>query len=363
MKGIPMRKFYQDAILSIGVVTCVVGGVTLLTFSQPPGSPAEMEAGLAAVVLSGALLVAAVISAPFLLAIRPGLVAGPVAALALCFAGLQAYDIATKVGLNSLNTEFAQPLLAHKTVIIPDSTALCEQRCIQLIDQTNLIVVVDNASSPKAYKRGRGEICFRPENAASLMTSALYGHANLCAVEVFDADTSNALVFEWIDGRSAAVRLDIPSNYEGSVIQVIERVDGRDRLLSQSIGASKIGWLVQYSVGQPFGNILNQFLGTTLVDGDAKAGTDDIVSRVRGVAGFLTHSYDEKTKRLLVFLYIELLWELRQAAWNEDAALKEASVRVQQLLLDSSPEVRRRAKEMQQSLDMQNGRTRTNSPQ
>jgi hypothetical protein len=105
------------------------------------------------------------------------------------------------------------------------------------------------------YRRASGERCFEDANAKSALEFAKAGFPGLCAVRSIEPTPSDALIYrEWYAGTGEH-RTDSPWTIpsRSPVFEMIERIDGHDRLLGREVIAQahdfNLGTLIGMTLG------------------------------------------------------------------------------------------------------------------
>ena len=332
-----MKKFLIDSLFGVAVSAAVIGGFALVI----SGLPLAWVIILGFSPLLGFIAFTAILGGPIAAIFtgagrsRPGMIFGPLLLLAFLFLGLQGYLWFEYFRLSALEMrQFMSPSKPHDTVFMVtfEGDDVCDGACLQLLSQKSYIVAVGSLEKPSSgFYLGRGSACVRADVLSSLIAFSRMGYAKQCALKKPMTEIREALIVM----RSVDFR--VPDIFQGQFYQLVERTEGKDRVLGRWI-SGYIGYINTLRIGKDFQpyDFYSQALGASISHDLRQVGKDSPLDIVSGLDPVIESGFDSGVSEEQVAGF-----------------LTEYELQLDRLYQDIPAEAVKRARRMQQSLQPQ----------
>lgn len=224
------------------IMTLVFGGMawSFLAAFQGPAIWLLVFIYPLAIVMIYAVPVVAVLYG--LVKMRLGLVLGPVLLVAglVAFAGY--YVRASDSAVRALATQSIEAASRPYDVLMMEGgNTFCNEACIHVIASSSYTVALKNNSSRnwQLFRRAQGDVCVAEAQKQVALMFAQVGHADMCAVRSEVPDIVNGLLFRTRHLGRNSEAAGLPSAFAGSVFEIMERSEGKDRVLGRRFE----GWI------------------------------------------------------------------------------------------------------------------------
>jgi len=311
--SLPVLRFFRDVLIGCMVLGTAWGGGFLLLRVMPDVVTTILN-------FSGTLgimIAAGIFIPPLTLVVmgmarkRRGLIASPLVAAGIPAAVFAYTGYVQMLEVRNLEQRaFLKPEAKHELVMLPSHG--CDADCMQVLAETSYSVVGHEplTDTMTLYRKASGDVCYKPDNVATLVKFTRAGYAGLCTVKSPIKAVDDALILERLTGKNARERVSLPSTYDGAVYSFIERRDGKDRLLGRWADGS-VKAITEFPVGPRFDDLdfYSAALGVRFTK-EPVFGHDDILARVEKFRPVLKLP---DVQPEAVWAYGDLLNELRKS--------------------------------------------------
>jgi hypothetical protein len=177
-----------------------------------------------------------------LVKMRAGIVIGPLVFLAASLVWASHYSAASDRAVRAFATQSIEPASRpHHLLMTEGGDAHCDIACIRILASSSYSLARKNmrTSGWLLFRRGQGDDCLKGAERESMSTFRHAGFPDMCAIQTDLPDVLDGLlVRERHLPRSQSTAAVLPSAFGGSIYEIIERVDGKDRILGRRISGS-----------------------------------------------------------------------------------------------------------------------------
>jgi hypothetical protein len=312
-KLLPILRFSRDALIGCLALAIAWGlGFALLKVTPEVVSSILRYSGTLGILIAFGIFVPPLTLVVMGLARkRAGLAVSPLLAVGVPVAVFLWTGYSQMLEVRNLEQRaFLKPEAKHDLVMLPSHG--CNLDCMQILTATNYSVVGQEPSgdSMMLYRKASGDVCYKPDNVATLVAFTRAGYAGVCTVQSPIKAVDDALILERLTGKSAHQRVGLPTWYDGELFNFIERTKGKDRLLGRWADGT-VTAITDFPIGPRFED--RDFYGAALGVRFTKSpvfGHDDLRDRVEKLRPVL-RSPDVQPEA--VWAYGDLLNELRKS--------------------------------------------------
>lgn len=170
---------------------------------------------------------------------RTGVVIGPILLTVICVAGASYYSRASDRAVHAFVTQSIEPASRPHDVLMTDGGAIhCDIACIRILASASYSLARASSVTKgwRLYRRGTGEACVADAQQQSTTEFRQAGFPDMCAIQTNVPDIANGLlVRERHLARNKSADAGLPSAFGGSIYEIIERVNGKDRILGRRL--------------------------------------------------------------------------------------------------------------------------------
>jgi len=177
-----------------------------------------------------------------LLRMRTGIVTGTVLLVAICVAWAAHFTRASDRAVHAFVTQSIEPASrAHDVLMTDGGDSHCDIACVRVLASSSYSMARGNGVTKgwRLFRRATGEACLADAQRQSMSDFLREGFTDMCAIQTTLPDIADGLlVRERHLGRSGSVAAGLPSAFAGSIYEIIERMDGKDRILGRRIAGA-----------------------------------------------------------------------------------------------------------------------------
>jgi hypothetical protein len=173
-------------------------------------------------------------------ALRPGFVLGPILLVSLTCAAGAFFMFVSDRAVHASATQSIEPASRPHGVLMADGGAGgCDAECVGILASSSYSVAHKAEQAFKGwrlFRRGEGDACLAEAQRQSASMFDAAGFRGMCALQSNVPDVPDGLLLRIRHlGRSWWGPTGVPAAFGGSVYEIIERTDGRDRLLGRRL--------------------------------------------------------------------------------------------------------------------------------
>jgi hypothetical protein len=173
-------------------------------------------------------------------ALRPGFVLGPMLLVSLACATAVFYMLVGERAVHAYATQSIEPASRPHSVLMTDGgSGECDADCVRILASSSYSVARRAEVVFKGwrlFRRGEGDACLAEGQRQSASMFLAAGFRGMCAIQSNVPDVTDGLLLRVRHlGRSWWGATGVPAAFAGSVYEIIERTDGRDRLLGRRL--------------------------------------------------------------------------------------------------------------------------------
>jgi hypothetical protein len=228
----------MDAAIS-ATLTCVITAVVWSFVGSFDGMAMWLLIPFAPVIpilLFGAPVIVALYG---LVKMRAGVVIGPMALVAASLLWASYYGPASDRAVRAFATQSIEPASrAHNVLMTEGGDGHCDIACVRILASSSHSFARKNTITNgwQLFRRGEGGACLTDAQRQSMSMFVQAGFADMCAMQTNLPDVADGLlVRERHLPRSQSSAAGLPSAFGGSIYEIIERVDGKDRILGRRV--------------------------------------------------------------------------------------------------------------------------------
>jgi hypothetical protein len=173
---------------------------------------------------------------------RAGVVIGPLMLVAASLVWASHYSAASERAVRAFVTQSIEPASRpHHLLMTEGGNADCDIACVHILASSSYSLARKNmrTSGWLLFRRGQGDDCLKGAERQSMSTFLQAGFPDMCTIQTELPDVVDGLlVRERHLPRSQSAATGLPSAFAGSIYEIIERVDGKDRILGRRIAGS-----------------------------------------------------------------------------------------------------------------------------
>jgi hypothetical protein len=173
---------------------------------------------------------------------RAGVVIGPLVLVAASFVWASQYSAASDRAVRAFVTQSIEPASrSHRLLMTEGGDIDCDIACVRILASSPYSLARKSIRTRGwlLYRRGQGDDCLKETERQSMSTFLQAGFPDMCAIQTELPDVVDGLlVRERHLPRSQSTAAGLPSAFGGSIYEIIERVDGKDRILGRRIAGS-----------------------------------------------------------------------------------------------------------------------------
>jgi hypothetical protein len=171
-------------------------------------------------------------------ALRPGFMLGPVLLVSLAGTAAVFYMLAGEQAVHASATQSVEPASRPHSVLMTDGdSGACDAECVRILASSSYSVAHKTEPAFKGwrlFRRGEGDACLGESQRQSASMFVAAGFRGMCAIQSNVPDITDGLLLR-VRHLARGAATDLPAAFAGSVYEIIERTDGRDRLLGRRL--------------------------------------------------------------------------------------------------------------------------------
>jgi hypothetical protein len=256
-----LRRFIVDAAIS-AIVTLVMTAVIWGFIGSFHGMAMWL------LIPFGPVLPMLLFSAPVVVAfygfvkLRAGIMIGPIALVTAFVAWASHYSSGSDRAVHAFVTQSIVPASRpHNVLMTEGGDSYCDIACIHILASSPHSMARKNIRTKgwQLFRRGPGEACLSDAERRSMAMFLEAGFPDLCAIETNVPDVADGLlVRERHLARSHTAAAGLPSAFGGSIYEIIERVDGKDRILGRRVAGHMLSLPVPNAVASFSGGLISE---------------------------------------------------------------------------------------------------------
>jgi hypothetical protein len=173
-------------------------------------------------------------------ALRPGFVLGPTLLVSLACAAALFYMLVSDRAVHAFATQSIEPANRPHSVLMTDGGGgECDADCVRILASSSYLVARKAEVVFKGwrlFRRGEGDACLAEGQRQSASMFVAAGFRGMCALQSNVPDVTDGLLLRVrYLGRSWSEATGAPAGFAGAVYEIVERTDGRDRLLGRRL--------------------------------------------------------------------------------------------------------------------------------
>jgi hypothetical protein len=184
--------------------------------------------------------------APFAVALygfatlRPGFVLGPILLVSFACAAAMFCMLISDRAVHAFATQSIEPASRPHGVLMTDGGGgECDADCVRILASSSYSLARKAEVVFKGwrlFRRGEGDACLAEGQRQSAAMFLAAGFDGMCAIQSNVPDVPDGLLLRVRHlGRNRTEATGVPAAFAGSVYEIIERTDGRDRLLGRRL--------------------------------------------------------------------------------------------------------------------------------
>lgn len=171
---------------------------------------------------------------------RAGFVLGPVILVSLACATAVFYTHVSDRAVHAFATQSIEPASRPHSVLMTDGdSGECDADCARILASSSYSLARKQEQVFKGwrlFRRGEGDACLAEGQRQSASMFVAAGFRGMCALQSTVPDVTDGLLLRVRHlGRNRTEATGVPAAFAGSVYEIIERTDGRDRLLGRRL--------------------------------------------------------------------------------------------------------------------------------
>jgi hypothetical protein len=172
--------------------------------------------------------------------LRTGFVLGPLLLVGLVGTAGMLYMRIGDSRVRAFATQSVAPASRPHGVLMMDGNINCETaECERILGTTSYAIAFKAVVGSKGWQllwRGEGDACLADGQRQSASMFAAAGFGGMCAIQSNVPDIADGLMLRVRHlGRDRSEATGVPAAFAGSVYEIIERMDGRDRVLGRRL--------------------------------------------------------------------------------------------------------------------------------
>jgi len=173
---------------------------------------------------------------------RAGVVIGPLLLMAAPLVWASHYSAASDRAVRAFVTQSIEPASRpHHLLMTEGGDVHCDVACVRILASSSYSIARKSIRTRGwlLYRRGQGDDCLKGAERQSMSAFLQAGFPDMCAIQTELPDVADGLlVRERHLPRSQSTAAGLPRAFGGSIYEIIERVDGKDRILGRRIAGS-----------------------------------------------------------------------------------------------------------------------------
>ena len=231
-----LRRIIIDAAIS-AIVTSVVTAVIWIFVGSFDGMAMWL------LIPFGTILPVLIFGAPAVVMfygfvkLRVGFMIGPIVLVTAIVALASYYMSASDRAVRAFATQSLEPASRPHHVLMMDGGALiCDILCAHILGSSSYSLARKSNKGWQLFRRASAEACLGDAERRSMATFLQAGFPDMCAIQTNVTDVPDGLIVgERHLSRSQSAAAGLPRAFGGSIYEIVERVDGKDKILGRRV--------------------------------------------------------------------------------------------------------------------------------